>query len=166
MLKEISIAQVQLNPFTAIGKEWMLITAGDEKGCNMMTASWGGMGVLWRKNVAMMVIRPQRHTLSFVDNQDYYALCFFDEKYREALNFCGKYSGRDYDKAKETGLTTVFDAEAPYFAEAKLVIICKKLYKHQFDPACFIDNSIDANCYPDKDYHECFVGEVVKVLAE
>lgn len=50
--KEVDIKSLNFNPFTKIGSEWMLITAGDESGCNTMTASWGGLGVLWGKNVA------------------------------------------------------------------------------------------------------------------
>ena len=38
--KEIKPEELNVNPFTAIGKEWMLITAGDETHCNTMTASW------------------------------------------------------------------------------------------------------------------------------
>ena len=48
--KEVDIKSLNFNPFTKIGSEWMLITAGDESGCNTMTASWGGLGVLWGKN--------------------------------------------------------------------------------------------------------------------
>ena len=50
--KEVDIKSLNFNPFTKIGSEWMLITAGGESGCNTMTASWGGLGVLWGKNVA------------------------------------------------------------------------------------------------------------------
>ena len=41
-----------VNPFKMIGKDWMLVTAGDQNGWNTMTASWGFMGVMWGKNVA------------------------------------------------------------------------------------------------------------------
>jgi len=166
MLKEISVEELKLNPFTSIGKEWMLIVAGNKEKHNMMTAAWGGLGFMWGKNTATMVIRPQRYTMEFVDRQDYYSLCFFDKEYKSALSYCGANSGRDVDKAKETGLTVVFDAEAPYYAEARLVIICKKLYKQQFAPECFIEAELDKRWYPEKDYHECFIGEVVKVLQE
>ena len=37
--KEISIDTLKINPFHKISKEWMLITAGDEKKSNTMTAS-------------------------------------------------------------------------------------------------------------------------------
>ena len=164
MLKTIDIKELNFNPFTMIGKDWMLITAGDETAYNTMTASWGGLGVIWEKNVSTIVIRPSRHTLGFVEKEDYYTLSFFDKRYKKALAYCGTYSGRDVDKAKETGLTPVFDAEAPYFAEASLVLICRKLYQQEIDPKGFLDPGIDAGSYPLKDYHKAFVGEIVRVL--
>ena len=72
--KEVGIKSLNFNPFTKIGSEWMLITAGDESGCNTMTASWGGLGVLWGKNVATCYIRPQRYTKKFVDANDTFTL--------------------------------------------------------------------------------------------
>ena len=48
--KEVKAEELQMNPFTKIGKEWMLITAGNEEKCNTMTASWGGVGIMWGKN--------------------------------------------------------------------------------------------------------------------
>ena len=35
---------LECSPFDKIGKEWMLVTAGNEEKVNTMTASWGGMG--------------------------------------------------------------------------------------------------------------------------
>ena len=47
--------------FSLIGDRWMLVAATDKSGkTNAMTASWGGMGVLWGKKVAFVFIRPQR----------------------------------------------------------------------------------------------------------
>lgn len=37
------------NVIQLIGKEWMLVTAGDESSYNTMTASWGGMGYIWER---------------------------------------------------------------------------------------------------------------------
>jgi flavin reductase (DIM6/NTAB) family NADH-FMN oxidoreductase RutF len=164
MLKPIDLKQVTLDPVTMIGKEWMLISAGSEEKYNMMTASWGGIGVMWSKNVTNIVLRPQRYTLEFVDRSDYYALSFFGDNYRSALNYCGAHSGRDVDKEKETGLTPVFDAEAPYFAEARLVLICRKLYKQRITPDGFFDPALATQNYPEEDYHDYIIGEIVKVL--
>ena len=59
---EIKAEQLNFNPFGKIGKQWFLVSAGDESTLNMMTASWGGLGVMWGKNVFTTVIRPTRKT--------------------------------------------------------------------------------------------------------
>ena len=53
-----------------IGKEWMLITAGTVSDCNTMTASWGGLGVIWGKPSATVYIRQSRYTKEFVDRKN------------------------------------------------------------------------------------------------
>ncbi len=162
---EITPAAWQGNPFTAIGKQWMLITAGDATACNTMTASWGGLGVLWNKDVSFTFIRHSRHTFGFAEENDYYSLCFFPEDYRPALALCGRVSGRDTDKIKDAGLTPVFDREAPYFAEASTVFICRKVYADEVAPTEFLSDEI-ADSYPTPDYHKMYVGEIVSVLTK
>lgn len=152
------------NVFDLIGSQWMLVTAGDSNGNNTMTASWGGMGVMWGKDVAVTVIRPQRYTMEFVKKNDLFTLSFYDQQYKPALGICGSKSGRDIDKAKETGLTPVFQEGTTYFEQAKLVLVCRKLYDSPMDPSNLLDEAVDEKWYPDKDYHRMFVGEIVKVL--
>lgn len=162
-MKEISPNNFEKSAFEMIGKDWMLLTAGNENKYNTMTASWGGLGVLWNKNVVFAFVRPQRFTFDFMNDNEYFSCAFFKEDYRNALAYCGKYSGRDVDKAKECNLTPVFNENAPYFEEADTVIVCKKLYVQQMDESCIIDESVKAN-YNGDDYHHVFVGEIVKVL--
>ena len=82
--KEISIESLNFNPFEKISKEWMLITAGDEEKSNTMTASWGGVGIMWRKNVVTAYIRPQRYTKEFVDSNEMFTISFLPEEYRKS----------------------------------------------------------------------------------
>lgn len=164
--KEIKVEDFQMNPFTKIGTEWMLITAGDEKSHNTMTASWGGFGVLWRKNVATIYIRPQRYTKEFVDAHDKLTLTFFDEKYKKALTHLGRVSGRDGDKIAEAGLTPYFMDGTTAFEEANLVLICRKLYEDDIKEECFIDEVADKECYPEKDYHTMYIVEIEKVYVK
>ena len=89
--KEVAIESLEFNPFTKISKEWMLVTAGDEKKSNTMTASWGGVGIMWGKNIATAYIRPQRYTKKFMDETGMYTLSFLSEDYRKALSVCGLY---------------------------------------------------------------------------
>ena len=165
MLQKIDPKTLTMNPFTLIGDQWLLITAGTPEHCNTMTASWGGLGVLWGAPAATIYLRPQRYTKEFVDNNDYFTLCFFDESYRKALNLCGSTSGRDVDKIKECGFTVQAGAgNAPYFAEAELVLVCRKAYWQDMDPTHFLDDEIDGRHYPKKDYHRIFIGEIETVL--
>lgn len=166
MFHEIDIAKLSFNPFTKIDKEWMLITAGTAEKCNTMTASWGGLGELWKKYVSFIFVRPQRYTLEFVEKEQYYSLCFFAESERKALSYCGSHSGRDGDKIGTAGLTPVYSEAAPYFEEAKLVFICRKLYGQPLDPAGFIDKTVGPECYPEQDYHKMFIGSIEKVLVK
>lgn len=163
--QSISLGDLNENAFRLIGKEWMLITAGMPGKWNTMTASWGGMGELWFKPVVFTFFRPQRYTLEFVEREPFFTLSFFGEKYREALDFCGTHSGRDCNKAAATGLTP-FEAGpgAVAFEEARLILVCRKLYFQDMEPGNFIDPGIEKN-YPKKDYHRMFIGEVTRVLA-
>ena len=165
-MKSIKPEELEKNVFHMIGKEWLLVTAEKEGKVNTMTASWGGLGVMWGKNVAVTVIRPQRYTKEFVESHDCFTLSFYPEEYKKALSLCGSKSGREIDKAEETGLIPVFDQAAPYFEQASLVLVCKKLYAQPMDPAGFVDKALDSRWYPDKDYHKMFVGEVIKVLVK
>ena len=59
MLEKCEVKSLDQNVFTLIGEQWTLITAGTPEHCNTMTASWGGLGVLWGADVATCYIRPQ-----------------------------------------------------------------------------------------------------------
>ncbi len=160
---EIKPEEIQENLFHLIGKEWMLITAGQPQDFNTMTAGWGGAGVMWNAPCAAAVVRPSRYTYEFMEREEYYTLAFLGEAHRAALQLCGRVSGRDTDKVAAAGLTPRFDAAAPYFDEAHLVLVCRKRYVSDLDPQHFLDDRIAAH-YQNGDYHRLYLGEIVKVL--
>ena len=167
MVKKITPQELEQNVFSAVGQQWMLITAGNAEQCNTMTASWGGLGVLWGKNVATVYIRPQRYTFEFVEHSPYFTLAFFGEEFRDALKLCGSESGRDVDKIKACGFTLREGAGgAPYFEQAQVVLVCRKLYWQDLDPTHFLDSAIDGAHYPNHDYHRMFIGEIAEVLVQ
>jgi len=160
-MKEIDINNLQINPFSKIGTEWMLITSTNGKQINSMTASWGGLGVLWNKNIAFIFIRPERYTKKFIDSSNEFSLNFFDEKYKKTLTYFGTVSGRTEDKISNSNLHTTFINNIPSFEESSLVINCKNLYKQELNPDCFIDKSLDSLHYPGKNYHMLYIAEIV-----
>ncbi len=162
-MREISAKQIEGNLIDLIANEWMLVSAGDESGFNMMTASWGGMGEMWNKDVAVCVIRPQRYTYEFMEKTEKFTLSFYgNDKAIHAV--CGRKSGKDTDKCAETGLKPKFIDGTVTFEQARLTLVCKKLYCQRIDPECFIDKSLLKN-YTD-DYHYVYVGEIEKVYTE
>ena len=167
MRRVIKPEDITDNVVKLIGEDWMLITAGPPSAYNTMTASWGGLGVIWNKPVCWCVIRPQRYTYEFMERAETFTLSFFARHYRPALELCGSRSGRDIDKAAATGLTPVGGTLpwTTYFAEARLVLACRKLYFHDIDPSHFVDASLDEN-YPARDYHRMYFGEIAEVSAK
>ena len=164
MFREIQFCDVKENVVDLLKNQWGLVTAGDENGLNTMTVSWGAIGELWAMDMATIYIRPQRHTVNYLENNDYFTITFFDNQYKKALAFCGANSGKDCDKIKETGLTPVFDCDAPYFEEAKLVLVCRKVAKGSFDAQQMLDKSIIDSQYPNNDFHYIYYGAIEKVL--
>jgi len=151
------------NVFKLIGNDWMLVTAGPPDDYNTMTASWGGMGVLWNKNVCFVFVRPSRYTYEFMEKNQTFSLSFFTEEWRNALTVCGTKSGRDIDKAKETGLKPFPAGNGTTgFEQARLIIECRKIYFQDIEPEKFLDPSIERN-YNGSDYHRMYVGEILDI---
>ncbi len=161
--KEIKATEIKGNLIEKLKNEWMLITARKEDKVNTMTASWGGFGELWGKDVSYIVVRPSRYTFEFLEKGEYYSLCFFDESKKNILASCGKESGRDTDKIAKHNLNVLYD-DAPYFKEAEMVIICKKLYSQMIEKDNFEEKAFADATYPDSDIHKLYIGEIVKVL--
>ncbi|MBO5248450.1 MAG: flavin reductase [Clostridia bacterium] len=151
------------DPFTLIGKEKLLLSAGTRECCNTMTASWGTMGILWNKRVVCAVIRPQRYTYDFFEREPYFTVSVLSEGHEDAYRICGTKSGRDCDKITLAGLTPYFEDNAVTFEQARVAIVCKKIYVQDLDPAGFLDDEIDRH-YALKDYHRLYCGEIVDIL--
>lgn len=152
------------NAFDKIGKQWMLITASDGEKVNAMTASWGGLGVIWGKKVAYIFVRESRYTKEFIDKNDTLSLAFFSEDKKSMLGYMGKTSGRDEDKIAKAGLNVYMKDGIPVFKEAESTLLCKKLYAGAISPSDFVDDSIDATWYSDKDYHTMYIVEILDVV--
>ncbi len=162
LFKKIEPTSIEDNFINIIGEKWMLITAGTPEKFNTMTASWGAMGVLWNKSVAICFIRPTRHTFNFANNHEIFTLSFLDEKDRRILNYCGSHSGKNVNKIEATGLKPLITENLGIiFEQSRLSIECRKIYFDDLRPDHFLDLWIDRDNYPKKDYHRFFIGEIV-----
>lgn len=165
-MEKIALTDLQDNVFELIGKEWMLVTAGTTTDFNMLTASWGGLGFLWNKPVAFLFIRVNRHTRSYIEAHDFVTLSFFGTapEARKMLNFCGTKSGRDCNKAEACGLTPVATENGSVtFAQARLTLEGRKIYRTLLSEAEFLDPAIHAKWYNDRpggELHYVYVVEL------
>lgn len=164
----MDLKNFNLAPLYAIDQEWAVLTAGQKEKFNAMTISWGGLGTIWNKPVVTVYVKPIRYTYEFMESNEYFTISFYDKEYREDLAILGSKSGRDLDKVALTKLTPDFLKNTTSFKEAKLTIVCKKIYFQDLDI-----NNIDINSIPrsevDRFYrtepaHRMYIGEVVDII--
>ncbi len=144
--------------FNAFHKQWALVTAGSATHFNTMTISWGTMGTLWSRPVAIIFIQTKRYTYEFLDNEPYFTICFFKNNYKKDLTILGSNSGRKIDKLNLTKLKPqLIDQHFISYEQAELTLLCKKIYKTAMLKE-------DAPEFAPKEDHDMFVGEVIQII--
>ena len=161
--KTVDPRSIKDNLIKCLAEEWALITAGNKDSYNMMTASWGFFGEMWGNDSIAMVVRPQRYTMEFIENSDYFTVSFYGDN-KAVHRVCGSKSGRDTNKTKETGLTPVANEKYVYFKEARMVLVVKKQFVQKMNEEAFLDKAVIDKWYPEKDYHNMIIGKIEKVL--
>ena len=156
--------QLEFNPFEKIGKDWGLVSAGTKRKANTMTVSWGGVGVLWGKNVVFIFIRDSRYTKEFIDAGEFFSISFMDKSHKEALDYCGSHSGRDEDKVAKAGLTWAYKHSIPYIDEGNFILLCQKIAAVKLTEDTFISPQIK-KWYTEGDLHTMYVGEILESMA-
>jgi len=168
-MKEVDCKTLSLNPFEAFPDEWFALGAGNEKdGYSAMAISWGHFGALyghdWGHPSVVIYVRPQRRTRHFVDLEKEFSLSLLPSSYKKNVLYLGQHSGGDARKIADAGLTPMFYKDVFYIKEAKLVLICKKIYRDEIKEENFIDTSILKDHYAQKDYHYVYIADVEKAL--
>ena len=155
----IPLKEFSSRSFSLFDDDWFLLASGDfKKGLfNAMTISWGGLGTMWNKPIAMVAVRPTRYTYEFINNAGDFSLCGFSAEYRAVLQLLGTKSGRDGDKIADSRLTPIqaVTIQSPVFAEASIIMECRTIYSQDMDPARFIDPDIIKH-YARNDFHRVF----------
>lgn len=164
-LKQIEANTLTFNPFEKLSKQWALVSAGSLDKFNMMTVSWGAVGVIWGKPSATVYIRHSRYTKEFVDAGDTFVLTFLKDGHRDALNTLGSKSGRDMDKMQGSGLTPAAVDGGVTFEEAELVLVCRKRYVQDMPKENFVNQETLDKWYADQNYHTMYIGEIVAAYA-
>lgn len=155
--------QLLLRPCGLWDLSWALLSCGDfsTSKFNSMTVSWGSLGMIWSKPFAMIVVRPQRYTHQFLESHDNFTISVFPAEYRPVLELLGTKSGREIDKIHPSGLTPTASSQvtSPSYAEAELVLECRKIYFSDLDPAHFLADFIPSMYQ--NDYHRMYFGQIL-----
>jgi flavin reductase (DIM6/NTAB) family NADH-FMN oxidoreductase RutF len=163
-MKEKDIYTFDENIFKIMEEEGALLTAGSPDTFNTMTIGWSSLGFLWRRNVITVYVRPSRYTYKFITENPIFTVSFFDKEYRDKLIYLGNHSGRDEDKVKKCNLTPFETKNSGVaFTEARLILVCKKLYEQDLNPEK-IPQAVKDRFYLQKDYHRFFIGEIIQCL--
>lgn len=161
--KSIAPDKIPGNIIKMLRDDWMLITAGNDQQFNMMTAGWGGLGMMFGKPVAFCFIAPTRFTYQLMEKGDTYTLSFYTETYRDALKVCGSKSGKDTDKVKASGLTPLTTPNgSKAFSEAWMIIECSKTVAQSITPEAITDPKLKEE-WSTKQLYKMFIGEIVNV---
>ena len=167
-MKEVLAREIKDNPIFEFDKTWALVTSRKKDGSfNMCTLSWGSIGVLWSKEVVTIYVKPIRHTDSFIQEDDYFTVTFFNDDHKKDLALCGTKSGRDIDKINESDLEVIELENGITYKDFKRVYVCKKIYQSPFVKEGFVNNqeSLD-RYYKDEPFHNMYVGEIIKVYEQ
>ena len=153
--------------FAENGFQWFnhaeLLAAGNKEKSNAMTIGWGGLGTLWGKPALTVYVAEKRYTKEFMDKAAYFTVMAFDVEQSRVLDYMGRHSGRNGDKAEALGLHTAYTEHGtPYYLEADMVIECAIMYAAPFEEKYFKNNvpKLMYNHFP-AGPHTMYIGEVV-----
>ena len=107
LYKQIPPEKIPDDVFTLTGKIFPVITAGTASHYNSMTASGGGLGLLFRKPATWCLLCSDRYTLELIQEEQTYTMSYFPKKYMKQIVFLGSKSGRDSEKMEEVALTSL-----------------------------------------------------------
>lgn len=168
LFKAIDAKDIDQNIFKLLGENYSVITAGTDSLYNSMTASWGGWGRLYEKQVAWCTLNAGRYTLELIKKEGRYTFSFFDEAYKDQVLFLGSKTGRDSDKMKELKLTKVDTPSGNItYKQAFLVLECKLIQQSTINPADakevedkkFLEDAKKSG----KGYHQLLIGDITNV---
>ena len=144
-------------------KDGCLLTSGSINDFNTMTIGWGMIGTIWRKKTFIVYVKPTRYTYNYMENNDYFTVTFFKEKYKEEMVYLGTKSGRDTNKVKDVNFHPLEIDNGVTFKEAYCTILCKKYYYTVIDKNNIPEEAVD-RYYKDNSLHRVYYGEIIKIL--
>ena len=145
--------------FELLQDNWALVSVGNKKKHNAMTIAWGAFGALWKIPVAIIFIKKDRYSLELLDENKYFTLSFFSEKYKKDLIYLGTHSGRNEDKIGKTSLTPIFYEDYFEYEEAEDSYLCEKLFSQDLDKE-MVPEEIYNTYYHNMETHRMYIARI------
>ena len=157
----LSIAEKVLQQIKSEGA-FLITKSQDDAKINVMTIGWASIGYMWKKPIMTVMVRKSRFTHHIIEKAESFAVSIPGDDLKEALDFCGTKSGRDFDKFKECNLTIVpaQKIDTPIIDLPGFHYECKIVYKSKMNPD-FLCKEYKEDVYADNDYHTFYFGEIV-----
>lgn len=145
----------------------LLVSQGNQGIPNAMTIGWGQVGIIWRKPIFTVLVRPSRYTYSLIEQSGDFTVNVLPSSMKEVAQYCGTVSGRDRDKFKEKGLTAVpsLKVKAPLIQECLLHVECRIVYRNDLVPS-ELAAPLVSSLYPKGDFHRLYFGEILACQKE
>ena len=140
----------------------LLLVSLDEDGRpNAMTIGWATLGIIWRRPICAVLVRPSRYTYGCMEATGDFTVNVPTEELANEVALCGSKSGRDLDKFAECGFTATESShvKSPGIAECVITYECSVVQKNDVVPEHFIPD-IDDSFYASGDYHRVYFGEI------
>ncbi len=145
----------------------LLVGQGKQSPPNTMTIGWGQVGIIWRRPVFTVLVRPSRYTYRLIEETGEFTVNIVPPALKEVTQYCGTVSGRDHDKFKEKGLTALpsLKVKTPIIRECILHFECQVVNKNDLMPSGLTAPIISA-LYPKGDFHRVYFGEILACQKE
>jgi flavin reductase (DIM6/NTAB) family NADH-FMN oxidoreductase RutF len=140
----------------------LLASCGKEGSPNVMAIGWGTIGIIWRRPIFVVLVRPSRYTHKLIEETGEFTVNIVPPQLKEVVQYCGSVSGRDHDKFKERKLTAVPSkkVKTPIIKECILHFECRVINKNDLVPS-ELEKSIVSSLYPKGDFHRVYFGEIL-----
>ena len=157
----LSVAEEVMQQIKSKGA-FLIAKSKDDKKINVMTIGWAAIGYMWIKPIMIVMVRKSRFTHHIIEKSSSFTVSTPTDDLKEALNYCGTESGRDFNKFKECNLTIVpaQKVDTPIINIAGFHYECKIVCKSEMNPD-FLCKVYKEDIYSDNDYHTFYFGEIV-----
>ena len=157
----LSVAEEVMQQIKSTGA-FLVAKSKDGEKINVMTIGWAAIGFIWKKPIMTVLVRKSRFTHRIIEKASSFTVSIPTDELKEALNFCGIKSGRNFDKFKECKLSIVpaQKVDTPIINISGFHYECKIVYKSKMNPD-FLCKEYKEDVYTDNDYHTFYFGEIV-----